>query len=120
MRSDVLALGPHGGEEERWWPDTIRDFVAVADLAEAVARLALAPEPPELVNVCSGVGISFAAIVEALARRRGVPVTISSLDRPGIGAVVGDPTRLEQCTGFVPVMSADRVAACLLAERVPS
>ncbi len=108
--SDVTALPPEGGEVEVWWPDTIRDHILLADLAVAVARLAEADVVPDIVNVCAGVGVRFGDIVEAIARRQGKPVVVRSLDRPGIPAVVGDPTRLIQHTGVRPEMSADVIA----------
>jgi nucleoside-diphosphate-sugar epimerase len=111
----VTALPCDGGEVTLWWPSTVRDFILLNDLAEAVARLALAPVVPDLVNVCSGVGISFENIVRAVAAAQGKAVAVRSLDRPGIEAVVGDGTRLFQCTGLAPTMSVEIVARNLAA-----
>ena len=61
-------------------------------------------------NVCSGTGLAFGDIVTALAQRMGVPASVRSLDRPGIGAVVGDPSLLERSIGWSPEMSLDRLA----------
>jgi nucleoside-diphosphate-sugar epimerase len=84
----------------------------IEDVARALVDLALAPGPvPSLVNVCSGVGLSFGEIVESLAAALGVRATIRSLDRPGIEAVVGDPTLLRSTIGWVPEMSAPALAA---------
>lgn len=110
FRAAVEALPPAGGEVELWWPGTVRDFIALDDMGEAVARLALAPEVPDIVNVCSGVGVSFADVVRALGAATGREVRIRSLDRPGIPAVVGDPARLRSVTGLSPAMSAERIA----------
>jgi len=109
--TDVTALPPEGGEVELWWPDTIRDFVLLDDLAEAVARLTLAPEVPDIVNVCSQASISFREITEAIAARQGKAVTIRSLERPGIPAVVGDKSRLVAVTGLDPSIDAATIAA---------
>ncbi|HKY15983.1 MAG TPA: NAD(P)-dependent oxidoreductase [Microthrixaceae bacterium] len=109
--TDVRALPPEGGEVDLWWPETLRDFIVLDDLAAAVARLAVAAQVPDIVNICSGIGVRFAAIVEALAERRGLAVSIRSLDRPGIPAVVGDPTRMRSLTGVEPEMSAELIAA---------
>ncbi len=114
MRADVTALPCDGGDVELWWPATVRDFVLLDDLAEAIARLALAPRVPDIVNVCSGVGVSFEQIVRALAAQQGKEVQIRSLDRPGIAAVVGDPGRLRACTGLTPRMSPALLASVLL------
>jgi nucleoside-diphosphate-sugar epimerase len=108
--TDVTALPPEGGEVELWWPDTIRDFILLDDLAEAVARLVLAPEVPDLVNLCCGVAISFREITEAIAARQGKAITIRSLDRPGIPAVVGDNARLREVTGLDPHIDAPTIA----------
>jgi nucleoside-diphosphate-sugar epimerase len=110
--SDLSTLGAEGGDVEVWWPPTTRDFVMIEDVARALVDLALAPGPlPSLVNVCSGVGLSFGEIVESLAVALGVRATIRSLDRPGIEAVVGDPTLLRSTIGWVPAMSAAALAA---------
>jgi NDP-hexose 4-ketoreductase len=111
---DVDALPPDGGEVELWWPDTRRDFVLLDDLAEAVARLAVAEAVPEIVNVCSGVGVAFGDIVTSMAERQGKRVEIRSLERPGIPAVIGDPTLLGRCTGLRPEMSARLIAETVL------
>ena len=112
--SDLSALPPDGGSIEVWWPDTVRDFVRLADAARALVDLTTVADPPDLVNVCSGVGLAYGRIVEALAGRLGVEARVVSLDRPGIPAVVGDPTRLEGCVGRVPLMDVERLAATVL------
>lgn len=109
--TDVTALAPGGGTIELWWPDTVRDFLLLDDLGEALARLALADRSVDVVNVCSGVGISFGEIARAMAAAQGKPIEIVSLERPGIPAVVGDPSRLHQLTGLVPAITADLIAA---------
>ena len=103
---DVAALPPEGGPVEVWDPATVRDFVLLEDLARATVHLATAIDVPDIVNICSGVGISFGDAVRAIATERSRPVEVVSLDRPGIRAVVGDPGRLEALTGFRPAMSA--------------
>jgi nucleoside-diphosphate-sugar epimerase len=68
--------------------------------------LALLEGPaPALLNICSGVGLRYGEIVEALASATGVPATVHSLARPGILAVVGDPALLQATLGWVPTMS---------------
>lgn len=110
--TDLDALGPEGGEVEVWWPPTTRDFVMIEDVARALVELAVTSAAlPPLVNVCSGVGISFGEIVTALAAALGVPATIRSLDRPGIEAVVGDPRLLRSLVDVLPTMSVEALAA---------
>lgn len=108
--TDVTALPPEGGTVELWWPDTIRDHILLDDLAAGVAALAAADAVPDIVNLCSGIGVRFADIVMAMAARQGKVVTIESLDRPGIPAVVGDPSRLAEVCGIRPEMSAELIA----------
>lgn len=109
--TDLRALGAEGGDIEVWWPPTTRDFVMLEDAARALVDLAvLDTAPPPLVNVCSGVGLQFGQIVEALAAALGVPAAVHSLDRPGIPAVVGDPSLLRTTIGWVPSMSVHALA----------
>lgn len=112
--TDLMELPPGGGRIEVWWPETVRDFVRLADAAEALVDLSAVPDPPEVVNVCSGVGLAYGRIVDALADRLGIEAQIVSLDRPGIPAVIGDPTRLMRSVGRVPLMDAERLAATVL------
>jgi len=110
--TELSALPAGGGSVEVWWPPTTRDFVMIEDAAAALVDLATVPAPPPpLINVCSGTGIAFGEIVDALARSLGVPATIESLDRPGIEVVVGDPTLLRTTLGWVPRMSVEALAA---------
>lgn len=114
FRSDVEALPPEGGEVTLWYPPTTRDFILLDDLAAVVARLATLEDVPAVVNGCSGVGISFGSIVEALAAATGRSVTIASLDRPGIPAVVGDPTLMRRVTGVDAAMNPELLASTIL------
>lgn len=109
--TDVTALPSGGGVVELWWPETVRDYVLLDDLGEAIALLALAEASVDVVNVCSGVGISFGEITRAMAAAQGKAVEIRSLDRPGIACVVGEPTRMRDLTGFTPIISAELIAA---------
>ncbi len=111
---DLTTLPTGGGSIEVWWPETVRDFVRLVDAAEVLVDLATVDDPPDLVHVCSGVGLAYGDLVEALARRLGVEARVVSLDRPGIPAVVGDPSRLRSCLGRVPAMDADLLAATVL------
>ncbi|MFN7150530.1 MAG: NAD-dependent epimerase/dehydratase family protein [Microthrixaceae bacterium] len=108
----LRELGPEGGDIEVWWPPTTRDFVMLEDVARALVELATSDAaPPPLINVCSGVGLRFGDVVEAMAQAVDVDATVRSLDRPGIEAVVGDSTLLRRTLGWVPAMSAAALAA---------
>ena len=61
-------------------------------------------------NVASAVGISFGEIVEAVAAHQGKPVTVRSLDRRGIEAVIGANDRLRAILGRAPTMTARLIA----------
>jgi nucleoside-diphosphate-sugar epimerase len=115
--TDLRALPPEGGDVEVWWPPTVRDFLTLPDAAAALVGLAGPGPRPGLVNVCSGVGLAFGDIVRSLAATLGVRAGVRSLDRPGIPAVVGDPTLLSSVLGRVPDMSLERLAAAVLPDR---
>ncbi len=115
--ADLRALPPGGGEVEVWWPPTVRDFVTVADAAATLVALCGPGDRPGIVNVCSGVGLAFGGIVESLADAMGVSASVRSLDRPGIPAVVGDPSRLRSLGIPVPSMSLERLAATVVPDR---
>lgn len=109
--AELRTLGPDGGDIDVWWPDTTRDFVLLDEVARALVDLALpGSELPPLVNICSGVGLRYGEIVEALAAAAGIPATVHSLERPGIPAVVGDPTLLLATLGWAPTMSLATLA----------
>ncbi len=109
--TDVTKLPPEGGNVELWWPATFRDHIMLDDLAAGVAGLAVIQNVPDIVNICSGIGVRFDAIVRAIAREQGKPITITSLNKPGIPAVVGDNSRLRDLCGVHPEMSAKLIAA---------
>jgi GDP-4-dehydro-6-deoxy-D-mannose reductase len=78
--------------------DTVRDFVDVRDVAEAVVRVAESGRPGQIYNVCSGLGATPADILAILARLSTVPVTVEQ--DPGrmravdIRSQVGDPAKI--------------------------
>jgi len=114
FRSDVTALPPDGGEVTLWDPATVRDFILLSDLADVVARLATLPSVPDVVNACSGVGIEFGSIVAALGSETGREITVTSLDKPGVPVVIGDPTKMTEVTGIAPAMDPTLLARTIL------
>lgn len=56
-------------------------YVAIADVAEAMVRLALAPEPPREVEIAGPEAISRTEAVEAFAKALGRPVRTSHVPR---------------------------------------
>jgi GDP-4-dehydro-6-deoxy-D-mannose reductase len=88
----------------------VRDFLDVRDIADAY--LSLVHSPAEgVVNVCSGVPIALATVVETVIRRSARPLAVEPdtalarrVDPP---YVVGDPGRLHELTGWRPRISLD-------------
>ncbi len=98
-------------------PGAVRDFVDVRDGARALLGLSLR-ELTGTYNLCSGVGTAIAELVEALSATARVPVSVGhdpGLRRPiDPPALVGDPVRLREATGFAPQIPLERSLADLL------
>jgi GDP-4-dehydro-6-deoxy-D-mannose reductase len=99
--------------------DAIRDFSDVRDGVRALLEFSR----QELIgtyNLCSGEGTTIAGLAEELARLAQVPVTVRQdpdLERPADPpALVGDPRRLRDATGFAPTIPLARSLADLLDE----
>lgn len=93
-----------------------RDHVSRAFVATSIARAAR-DRMAGTFNLCSGVGLRYDAIAEAIAARMGVAVQIRDLDRPGIRTVVGSPDAWLAATGMQEALDADGVAGLVLAAR---
>jgi nucleoside-diphosphate-sugar epimerase len=118
--TDLRSLGSAKGSSiDVWWPPTTRDFVMIEDVATALLDLASVEESQGLVNLCSGVGLQFGSIAQAIATELGSSTTVHSLEKPGIETVVGDPGLLRKTIGWVPEMSLEALAARVVgADRV--
>ena len=83
----------------------LRDFGDVRDGARALVELSR-QELTGTYNLCSGEGRTIAELVEELTAQARVPVTLRrepGLERPADPpALVGDPRRLREATGFAP------------------
>ncbi len=98
----IRGTGPKlDWDEERRSLPMVRDFVGVGDVAEACRRALLATKLPPIVNICTGHGRTFAALLAEMAAIAGVDLGHPS---PGDGGdrVVGDPTLCEASLGFRP------------------
>ncbi len=93
----------------------IRDFTTDAFVARALLALADADASQPIVNICSGVGTSFAEFITALASQLRVHVTIESRGESAIMAVVGDAERLHRLTGLQADTRVMQLAAHALA-----
>ncbi len=86
--------------------DTVRDFLHVEDVVNAYISLAERGRPGEAYNVCSGAGVTVAALAEEVLRRAGVQAPLVSdpaLRRPvEVPRLVGDNTKLRADTGWFP------------------
>ena len=86
--------------------EPIRDYLHVADVAEAYLALAERGLPGEAYNVCSGEGVSVGRLVAAVLQRAGVRADITtdpSLVRPvDLPSLVGSPEKLRRATGWSP------------------
>ncbi|HEX4669691.1 MAG TPA: NAD-dependent epimerase/dehydratase family protein [Solirubrobacterales bacterium] len=96
-----------------------RDFVDVRDGARALVELS-GRELCGTYNLCSGEGRTIAQLVEELSGQARVPITLRrepGLERPADPpALVGDPRRLREATGFVPQIPLVQSLADLLDE----
>jgi GDP-4-dehydro-6-deoxy-D-mannose reductase len=95
-----------------------RDLTDVRDVVAAYAALMRLGTPGMIYNVASGIGRPIREVLEGLLARARVPVTVMvDPDRfkgHDIPAVVGDPTRLKEATGWAPTISFDRMLDDLL------
>lgn len=95
----------------------VRDFLDVRDGARALLELSRR-EACGTFNLCSGRGATIAELVAALAAAARVPVAVrhdSGLERPADPpALVGDPRRLREASGFEAEIPLERSLADLL------
>jgi GDP-4-dehydro-6-deoxy-D-mannose reductase len=99
--------GSEGAELTLGNGDAMRDFIDVREGAQALLELSRR-RLRGTYNLCSGAGKTIAELGEELASQARLPVTVAhdpSLERPADPpALVGDPTRLREATGFVPAI----------------
>ena len=113
----VNALPPSGGTVEVRDSSLVRDFVSLERLAKCLLALAATHSASPIVNVCSGRGVSFGELVQAMAAARGVDVTLVDTAPGGVPRVVGDPSRLHSLIGRTePEATVDMARAALSAE----
>jgi GDP-4-dehydro-6-deoxy-D-mannose reductase len=96
----------------------IRDFLHVRDVVAAYIALCERGTPGEAYNVASGTGWSVQAVLDRILQRTGsqaVPVDDPALMRPvDVPALVGDPRKLQQTTGWRASRSLDDIIDDLL------
>ncbi len=100
-------------------PGAVRDFVDVREGAAALVELSRR-EAGGVCNLCSGRGTTMTQLVEELARLARAPVSAChdpALERPADPpALVGDPRRLRELTGFEAEVPLARSLGDLLQE----
>lgn len=109
----AMALPPAGGTLRLGNEFVTRDFLHVADVAEAYCLLAERGLPGEVYNVCSGEGVTVRALAERVLQRLGTTAEIVSdpaLVRPvDVPALIGSPAKLRAATGWTPRHSRDAI-----------
>jgi len=98
--------------------DAVRDFTDVRDVVRAYWLLLERGNPGEVYNVCSGRGQSIGDVLRALLEISGVHVDLK-VDRErlrpsDLPALVGDPTRLREATGWEPKIPLEQTFRDLL------
>ncbi|HEU4585463.1 MAG TPA: GDP-mannose 4,6-dehydratase [Gemmatimonadaceae bacterium] len=91
----------------------IRDFLHVADVVRAYILLAERGEPGEVYNISSGKGVAIGVLASRILAMAGTDATLESdpsLVRPvDVPILVGDPSRLQDATGWSAEHSLDTI-----------
>ncbi len=89
--------------------EPVREFLHVADVAQAYCLLVTKGVPGEIYNVASGTGVSLRELLEMLmdaVGHRVIPEVAAALQRPAdIPYLVGDASKLQAATGWRPRVS---------------
>jgi len=98
--------------------EAVRDFADVRDVVRAYWALLERGDPGEVYNVCTGRGVRVRELLHKLVDIAGIDVEIR-LDterlRPSdVPALVGDPGKLKQATGWEPALSLEETLRDLL------
>jgi nucleoside-diphosphate-sugar epimerase len=87
-------------------PGSVRDWIFIDDIADAVLRIVERPQPGSVLNVASGVEASVGDVVQALRTLvPGAPEPIYGLEEPRSYEVPrcrGDSSALHRATGWAP------------------
>lgn len=110
----VNALSASGGTVHPYDSSLVRDLIGVDRAAEIVLDLCEHVGEAPVVNLCSGQGVMFRDLIEAMAEVRGVPVRVDDTNPGGIPKVVGDPRLLFQLVGAREPQTVRELAALAL------
>lgn len=97
-----------------------RDFTDVRDVVRAYRMLVEKGVPGEVYNVCSGVDIAIAEILERLGKLAQIDLDVEvdpALARPvEVPVLRGDGSRIAEATGWSPAVPLDETLAAVLDE----
>lgn len=110
----VNALPASGGAIHPHDSSLVRDLMGLDRAADVVLDLCEHMGEAAVVNLCSGRGVSFRELIEAMAIVRGVPVLIEDSNPGGIPRVVGDPRLLFRLVGGREPQTVSELAALAL------
>jgi nucleoside-diphosphate-sugar epimerase len=98
-------------------PAAGRDYIALADAAALLLRIALAPAAHGIYNVASGEHVTNATVARLVGQALGVPVALPAAGSTAVAAAPiylrVDTTRVRQAFGFAPTPFARHFASFL-------
>jgi GDP-4-dehydro-6-deoxy-D-mannose reductase len=99
--------------------DAVRDYSDVRDVVRAYWMLLDEGQPGETYNVCTGRGISIGDVLHELLDVAGAKVEVrvdpERLRPSDVPAIVGNPRKLREATGWTPAVSLRQTLGDLLA-----
>jgi GDP-4-dehydro-6-deoxy-D-mannose reductase len=102
----ALKLKREGGTTLSLGNDVVRDYLHVADVAEAYLALVERGRSGDVYNVCSGTGVSVRQLASDVLLRAAVSAEISTapslMRATDIPALIGSPAKLMRDTGWSP------------------
>jgi nucleoside-diphosphate-sugar epimerase len=104
--------------------ESAHDFVPVSFVATVLRRLAVEPQPDRTLNICSGTGLTLAAVASAMAAQLNLRPVFrpdpALAGGPRMPLSVGDPAMLADTLGLRFEASAESVAAAVLGRDIPA
>jgi NDP-hexose 4-ketoreductase len=110
----VNELPTSGGSVHPYDSSLVRDLTGLDRAADIVLQLCEHVGEAPVVNLCSGRGVSFRDLIQAMAEVRGIPVRVVDTNPGGISRVVGDPRLLFQIVGSREPQTVLELAALAL------
>lgn len=105
----ILARKALLGEVFEMWTDgsSVRDYIYITDVAEALARLIEKGAGNTIVNIGSGTGTSLKDVISEVELNTGrkIRMEYQKSEVPVVGSTVLNIEKLKELTGFVPEVS---------------